>query len=93
MRLATVKINGEEKAGIVTAEGIVPISAVNAAKGTAWKEEMYELICAGQIPGITAWYNEGGKRGARKDAGDDSKRESRLCTSLPQSEKNLWNRA
>lgn len=69
MRLATVKINGGEKAGIVTAEGIVPISAVNAAKGTAWKEEMYELICAGQIPGMTAWYNEGGKEELEKMRG------------------------
>lgn len=39
----------------------MPIAAVNAAKGTAWKEEMYELICAQQIPGLTDWYNHGGK--------------------------------
>ena len=39
----------------------MPIAAVNAAKGTAWKEEMYDLICAGQVPGLTDWYNAGGK--------------------------------
>lgn len=61
MRLATIKMNGSEIAGIVTAKGVLPISAVNKAKGTAWKEEMYELICAEQIPGLTAWYKQGGK--------------------------------
>ena len=61
MRLATIKLNGKEIAGIVTESGILPIAALNAAKGTAWKEEMYELICAQQVPGLTRWYNEGGK--------------------------------
>ena len=28
----------------MTGRGVMPIAAVNAAKGTAWKEEMYELI-------------------------------------------------
>lgn len=61
MRLATIKQNGREIAGIVTAGGVFPVEALNAAKGTAWKTEMYDLICAGQIPGLTAWYNAGGR--------------------------------
>lgn len=51
MRLATIKKDGAEIAGIVTATGIFPIAALNATKGTAWKTEMYDLICAEQIPG------------------------------------------
>ncbi len=62
MRLATIQVNGKEIAGIVTAKGVVPISALNAAKGTAWLTQMYDLICAGQIPGLTDWYNAGGKQ-------------------------------
>lgn len=61
MRLATIQYRGKEIAGIVTPKGILPIAALNAAKGTAWKEEMYALICAQQMPGLTKWYNEGGK--------------------------------
>ena len=38
MRLATIKLNGKEQAGIVTAKGVFPIAMLNAAKGTAWKE-------------------------------------------------------
>ena len=61
MRLATIRLNGAEVAGIVTGKGVLPIAALNAAKGTAWKEEMYDLICAGQVPGLTRWYNAGGR--------------------------------
>lgn len=61
MRLATIKLDRAEVAGIVTSKGILPIAALNAAKGTAWKEEMYALICARQVPGLTAWYNAGGR--------------------------------
>ena len=61
MRLATIKTNGSEKAGIVLSGGVLPIEALNAAKGTAWAEDMMSLIQKQQIPGLTKWYNEGGK--------------------------------
>ena len=60
MRLATIKLKGREQAGIVTARGVLPLAALNAAKGTAWREKLYDLICAQQVPGLTKWYNEGG---------------------------------
>ncbi|MFR8392053.1 MAG: hypothetical protein ACLVBJ_04100 [Pilosibacter sp.] len=50
MRLATIKVNGTEKAGIVLKRGILPIKALNAAKGTAWAEDMMSLIQKQQIP-------------------------------------------
>ena len=61
MRLATIKLHGAEVAGIVAKNGILPVSALNAAKGTGWKEDMMSLIQAGHIPGLTNWYNNGGK--------------------------------
>lgn len=61
MRLATIHLGGAEIAGIVTEQGILPIRAINAAKGTAWEETMLPLIRAGQIRGLTAWYNAGGR--------------------------------
>ena len=61
MRLATIKLNNAEVAGIVTAKGILPIAKLNEAKGTAWKTEMMELIQAQEIPQLTEWYNAGGK--------------------------------
>ena len=38
MRFATIKVNGTEKAGIVLKNGVLPIEALNAAKGTAWAD-------------------------------------------------------
>ena len=61
MRLATIKLHGAEVAGIVTSRGVLPVAALNAAKGTGWKEDMMSLIQANHIPGLTSWYNNGGK--------------------------------
>ncbi len=61
MRLATIKKDGKEIAGIVTVKGVYPVETLNDNKGTAWKTEMFALIQAGEIPALTAWYNDGGK--------------------------------
>ena len=61
MRLATIKWEGREMAGIVASKGVVPLNAVNQAEKSGWEEELYPLICAGQLPDLTAWYNREGK--------------------------------
>jgi 2-keto-4-pentenoate hydratase/2-oxohepta-3-ene-1,7-dioic acid hydratase in catechol pathway len=61
MRLATIKLNGKETAGIVTKTGVLPIACLNACKGTAWKEDLFDLIAAQELKPLTAWYNDGGK--------------------------------
>ncbi len=61
MRLTSIQHSGAEVAGIVTSKGVLPVAAVNAAKGTAWKSDMMSLIQAGEIPAMTNWYNTGGK--------------------------------
>lgn len=61
MRLATIKWEGREMAGIVASKGVVPLNAVNQAEKSGWEEELYPLICAGQLPDLTAWYNQEGK--------------------------------
>ena len=69
MRLATVKYNNAEIAGVVTSKGVLPIAALNEAKGTSYKTDMMSLIQAGEIPAMTAWYNAGGKAGREGMAG------------------------
>lgn len=61
MRLATIQYQDREQAGIVTENGIVTIAVLNKTKGTAWHTGMYDLICADEIPGLTKWYNQGGR--------------------------------
>ena len=69
MRLATIKLSGAETAGVVTRQGILPIKAINAAKGTAWSESMFALIQSGQLKGLTDWYNAGGKAECERISG------------------------
>ncbi|MCI6567919.1 MAG: fumarylacetoacetate hydrolase family protein [Dysosmobacter sp.] len=69
MRLATIKLNGAEVAGIVTAAGVLPVETLNAVRGTAWKNDMMSLIQAGEIPQMTHWYNNGGKAEVEAMAG------------------------
>lgn len=61
MRLATIKWNGIETAGIVTEKGVFPIASLNEAKGTSWETEMLPLIQKGQVSELNAWYKNGGK--------------------------------
>lgn len=61
MRLATIKWNQEEAAGIVISKGIYLLSVLNEKKNMNWKTDMMSLIQAQEIPQLTAWYNAGGK--------------------------------
>ena len=61
MRLATIRLNGGESAGVVTAGGILPVKTVNAALGMNWEENLFDLIRTGQLKQMTDWYNGGGK--------------------------------
>ena len=61
MRLSTIKLNGEEIAGIVTNKGVIPLRAINAATNSAWEEDMFSLIKADHVKPLTDWYNDGGK--------------------------------
>jgi 2-keto-4-pentenoate hydratase/2-oxohepta-3-ene-1,7-dioic acid hydratase in catechol pathway len=50
MRLCTIKLNGEETAGVATAEGIVPVKRINAHLGRAWPTDLFTLIQEGLSP-------------------------------------------
>ena len=69
MRLATIKYNNAEIAGIVTSKGVLPVAALNEAKGTSYKTDMMSLIQAGEIPAMTGWYNNSGKAELESMAG------------------------
>jgi 2-keto-4-pentenoate hydratase/2-oxohepta-3-ene-1,7-dioic acid hydratase in catechol pathway len=52
MRLCTIRTATAEQAGVVTASGIVPVSAINAYLGSAWAENLHDLIGRGLSPRI-----------------------------------------
>ena len=60
MRLATIRWNGDEIAGVVLDNGILPIRELNRSRGASWREHMFDLIESGQLRELTEWYNAGG---------------------------------
>ena len=60
MRLASIKWQKEEIAGIVLEKGIFPLRNLNQSLGTHWEETLLPLIQTGQLKNLTAWYKEGG---------------------------------
>lgn len=50
MRLCNMRLNGEETAGVATAEGIVPVKRINAHLGRAWPTDLFALIQEGLSP-------------------------------------------
>lgn len=61
MRLATVKLEGEETAVIVVGEKAVTIEEVNKAEAKKWATTLFEIIASGQLGEMTNWYNREGK--------------------------------
>lgn len=62
MRLATIKLNNQEVATIVTSKGVVPMETVNQKFGTSWPTDMFEIIQSGALDSMKEWYNAGGKK-------------------------------
>ena len=50
MRLSTIVLEGSEQAAVVTAQGFVPVSHINAKLSKAWPTDMLALITAGVDP-------------------------------------------
>lgn len=61
MRLATVKLEGEEAAVIIAGEKAVTIDEVNKTEGKKWATSLFEIIESGQLEEMTDWYNREGK--------------------------------
>ena len=47
MRLCTIRLDGTETAAVATANGIVPITSINAHLGRAWPTDVLSLVEAG----------------------------------------------
>lgn len=52
MRLCTIVTGDGEQSAVVTAQGIVPVQAINAYLGKAWATDLYCMIARGLSPQI-----------------------------------------
>jgi 2-keto-4-pentenoate hydratase/2-oxohepta-3-ene-1,7-dioic acid hydratase in catechol pathway len=62
LRLATIRAGGKEWAAIVTERGLVTVESVNKRTGSSWKEELYPMICEGEVERLNDWYRGNGKK-------------------------------
>ncbi|QOY38251.1 fumarylacetoacetate hydrolase family protein [Anaerobacillus isosaccharinicus] len=60
MRLATVKIDGEEKGAIITQKGAVLIKTINENLKGEWDTDLFNLIQSNQLVEMTEWFNAEG---------------------------------
>ncbi|MFP3927287.1 MAG: fumarylacetoacetate hydrolase family protein [Desulfobacteraceae bacterium] len=69
MRLANLRVDGNEGAAVRLDEGYLPISALNARTGADWPEDVLGLIESGGLDSLQRWYESGGPdefRGGRE---------------------------
>lgn len=62
MRLATIRLNGQDAACLVSAKGLVPIRLLNEKFRKWWPTEMFELIQTAGLDDLKNWYDSGGKK-------------------------------
>jgi len=61
VRLATLKIDGQEKAGIVLKDHFIPLEDINSAFGTTWPEDLLSVLTFGELESLKAWTRELGE--------------------------------
>ena len=60
MRLATLRLEGEETAAVRVEDGYVPVRSVNARLGGDWPEDLLSLIASGRLEAMRQWYDSEG---------------------------------
>ena len=61
MRLATIKLEGEEIASLVTEKGMIPISILNEKLNKKWSVDMFQIINSENLDDMKKWYASGGR--------------------------------
>ncbi|GAE26105.1 hydrolase [Halalkalibacter wakoensis JCM 9140] len=68
MKLASIKQENKEVAGILTEKGIVLLETVNKQVETEWPLTVFEILETGLLPQLTEWYDSGGLSNIRDDS-------------------------
>ncbi len=62
VRFATVKLQDNEVAAIVSKQGVVLVETVNKNLNKQWDTTLYEIINSNQLSEINEWYRNGGEK-------------------------------
>jgi 2-keto-4-pentenoate hydratase/2-oxohepta-3-ene-1,7-dioic acid hydratase in catechol pathway len=61
MKLASVKIDGHEKACIYTPSGYAPLGLISKRFNRRWPVDMWSLLQSGELENLNDWYRSDGK--------------------------------
>ncbi|MCU6792520.1 fumarylacetoacetate hydrolase family protein [Paenibacillus sp. WQ 127069] len=61
MRLATIELQGNETAGLVTRNGVVLVEDINKKMNQQWATDVFEIIRSGQLDLMRIWYQNAGE--------------------------------
>ncbi|MGQ3477619.1 fumarylacetoacetate hydrolase family protein [Paenibacillus sp. TY11] len=61
MKLATVSVNGEETAAVISMDNIIMVKTINEMENKAWNTDLFRLIQSGQLEEMNDWYTSGGR--------------------------------
>jgi 2-keto-4-pentenoate hydratase/2-oxohepta-3-ene-1,7-dioic acid hydratase in catechol pathway len=61
MKLATIQYKKGDIAAVMTAEGALPVEALNRTAGLNWPQDMLELIQSGLLEEMSLWWTENGR--------------------------------
>ncbi|MBD0383968.1 fumarylacetoacetate hydrolase family protein [Paenibacillus sedimenti] len=60
MKLATVKINGEETAAVISDDKVILIKTINEIENKDWSTDLFHILQSDQLSEMNLWYkNEG----------------------------------
>ena len=62
MKLASLRYQGEEKAGMLVPGGILPLEVLNRKFGWKYPDDLLGLIETGSLETISGWYQAGGEK-------------------------------
>lgn len=62
MRLATLKLDGQETAAVLVGDkGFVPVKVLNEKLGMSYPTDLFDIIWTGQLEAMTNWYRQEGQ--------------------------------
>ncbi len=71
MRLASLMLNGKETAAVRLGGAYLPVSVLNARRGTDWPEDLLGMIESGRLDSLRSWYDGRGPEEFKRDRGGD----------------------
>lgn len=61
MKIATIRTEHGEEAGIIVTNGVVTVKTVNKKENREWSSNLFDIINKTELEDMKDWYNDGGK--------------------------------